>query len=166
MSETGPISERSPIRWRMISRVAANGIICSRHVPSTTDAPGRTNRATASPRGRSFSRPRWGESAPSRSGARRGARSSIRISGDFAMEPGMITHLLGGRGLLPYQGFHDQEHHESDDEKIEHRSEKIADPKLDGSDRHRRGPPVAARRQGADDRHDQIGDDGRDELLY
>src|SRR5262245_45832433 len=54
MSEMGPISVRSPMRWRMISWPAANGIAASRAAPMHTDVPGETNRAMASDMGVNF----------------------------------------------------------------------------------------------------------------
>src|SRR5687768_11393547 len=128
MSETGPIRVRSPIRARISSCVAANGIICSRQVPKATVEPFGTNRRIASASGRTLSAAGKWPSAPERSGGRHGYRSSMRTMGCWVMRA-FGSNLLRRRFLD--QGFRDEKHHQRDDHKVEERSREVAHGEFD-----------------------------------
>src|SRR6185295_2250818 len=92
----------------------------------------------------------------------------MRTTGSWVMEAGSITRpaaagTLAARllllGLFLQEGLHDQEDDGRDDDEIDERPDEVAEGELDASDLEDGLAPVPLRRERADDRHDEVGDE-------
>src|SRR6267142_942252 len=92
----------------------------------------------------------------------------MRTTGSCDMEAGSIarpagTGTLAARllllGLFLQEGLHDHENDGRDDDKIDEGADEVPERELDTSDLEGRLAPVSLRRERADDRHDEVGDE-------
>src|SRR3990172_2118925 len=70
------------------------------------------------------------------------------------------------RGRLLHEILYDHENHERDNDEVDECPGEISDPELDLAEVQRGLAPVSLRRQRAYDRHDEVVDEGGDELAH